>query len=106
MDISGYLWGGCQGCHGSTPLRLRSGNSSPTRDGRMDQDYDHMSLESPRYWGVSNTPASYKPKFLSSLWVITHISIPSFEPGYGSTVIDFEAEMPLANQGWEDRPRL
>ncbi|SDL38297.1 Uncharacterised protein [Sphingobacterium mizutaii] len=59
MDISGYLWVVAK----DVMARLRS----PTRDGRIDQDYDHMSLESPRYCrGVSNTPASYKPKLLSS----------------------------------------
>ena len=61
------------------------------KDLRIDQDYDQMSLEIPLYCrGVSNTPASYKPKLLSSLWVINPISIPSFEPGL---------------MGWEDGPR-
>ncbi|WP_313190363.1 hypothetical protein [Sphingobacterium sp.] len=47
--------------------RAKSRCRSPTRDARMDQDYDQMSLESLQYgWGVSNTPAPYKPKLLST----------------------------------------
>ncbi len=29
MDISGYLWGGCQGCHGSTPLANQGWEDGP-----------------------------------------------------------------------------